>query len=382
MEVLNTLGFGELLALGLAAAAILAGGVYGLKLLSKPSEDPYADRSKKPTPTNKLQTPETSPVEVKRDEPKPVEVEATLERALATTRRGLFDRLKNLFGSGQNLDAEIKEQLEEILYTSDLGPTTVEHLMTAIQEKHPFQLNFETIRVALKDEISRIMIPVQDVSDAKGLESLDDKISEGPKPRIWMVVGVNGVGKTTTIGKLAAMMARKNLRVLVAAGDTFRAAAEGQLKVWSERAAVEIFTQDGNAKPSGVAFDACQKAVNEKFDLVLLDTAGRLHTQVNLMEELKKIKRVIEKVVPGAPHQVLLVLDANSGQNALVQAREFHEALGVSGVILTKLDGTAKGGVAVGLAHELHIPIKAVGIGEKVGDLKPFSTREFIDSIL
>ncbi|MEQ1877121.1 MAG: signal recognition particle-docking protein FtsY, partial [Bdellovibrionia bacterium] len=255
------------------------------------------------------------------------------------------------------------------------------HLMGVIAEKLPKQVGFEAVRSALKDEISSIMFPVQEHFDAKGLDSLDDKI-DGPKPRIWMVVGVNGAGKTTTIGKLAAIHAQKGLKVLVAAGDTFRAAAGGQLKVWSERAQVEIFMQDGNAKPSGVAFDACQKAVKDGFDLVLLDTAGRLHTQLNLMEELKKIKRVVEKVVPGAPHQTLLVLDANSGQNALVQAREFHGALTVNGVILTKLDGTAKGGVAVGLAHELHIPIKAVGIGEKVGDLRPFSTREFVDSIL
>ncbi|HEX4922441.1 MAG TPA: signal recognition particle-docking protein FtsY [Bdellovibrionales bacterium] len=306
----------------------------------------------------------------------------SMERALAATRRGLFDRLKTLFGANRDLNDDVREQLEEILYTSDLGPQTVEHLMTAIQEKHPKTLDFEGVRTALKDEINGIMLPVQDGVDAKGLESLDDRLSDGSRPRIWMIVGVNGVGKTTTIGKLASLMAQKGLKVLVAAGDTFRAAAEGQLKVWSERAAVEIFTQEGNAKPSGVAFDACQKAVKDGFDLVLLDTAGRLHTQVNLMEELKKIKRVIEKVVPGAPHQVLLVLDANSGQNALVQAREFNQALGVTGVILTKLDGTAKGGVAVGLAHELKLPIKAVGIGEKVGDLRPFSTREFVDSIL
>jgi fused signal recognition particle receptor len=387
VELLQTLSQTELIgAIIVLVAFLLAGAIIYKKSKTPrlPVAQPTVGELKKPKVTEQVSKPGTKEIpkevakEIVREEPSA----ATLQRALAATRRGLFDRLKVVFGAQTNLEGEVKEQLEEILYTSDLGPATVEHLMQAIQEKLPGQLDFEAIRSALRAEISLIMEPVQHTSDAKGLDSLDDKLNEGPKPRIWMIVGVNGVGKTTTIGKLASLMTQKNLRVLVAAGDTFRAAASGQLKVWSERAQVEIFSAEGNAKPSGVAFDACQKAVNEKYDIVLLDTAGRLHTQLNLMEELKKIKRVIEKVVPGAPHQVLLVLDANSGQNALVQAKEFHEALSVNGVILTKLDGTAKGGVAVGLAHELHIPIKAVGIGEKASDLKPFSTREFVDSIL
>jgi fused signal recognition particle receptor len=198
---------------------------------------------------------------------------------------------------------------------------------------------------------------------------------------VIMVVGVNGAGKTTSIGKISAQWAQSGKKVLVAAGDTFRAAAGQQLKVWTERAAVEIFAPEGITDPSAVAFDAVSKAKARGYDFVIIDTAGRLHTQANLMEELKKVKRVIAKVIPEAPHEVLVVLDANSGQNALIQAREFHQALGLTGAILTKMDGTAKGGVAVGLAHELQLPIKLVGIGEKIQDLRPFSAHEFVDSI-
>ena len=202
------------------------------------------------------------------------------------------------------------------------------------------------------------------------------------KPAVWMVVGVNGAGKTTSIGKLAAHLARSGKKVLVAAGDTFRAAAGNQLKVWTERAQVEIFSPDGVKDPSAVAYDAIAKAKAQGYDVVIIDTAGRLHTQANLMEELKKMKRVMGKVIAEAPHETLIVLDANSGQNALLQAKEFHQALILSGVILTKMDGTAKGGVAVGIANELKIPIRLIGVGEKIGDLRPFSSKDFADSIL
>jgi fused signal recognition particle receptor len=193
---------------------------------------------------------------------------------------------------------------------------------------------------------------------------------------------VNGAGKTTTIGKLARRFAQSGRRVLVAAGDTFRAAAADQLKIWTDRAQVEIFSPENVTDPSAVAFMAVEAAQGGGFDIVIIDTAGRLHTQKNLMEELRKMKRVMQKKIESAPHEVLLVLDANSGQNALVQAREFHQALGVTGVVLTKLDGTAKGGVAVGLACELQIPIKLIGVGEGIEDLRRFSSREFVDSIL
>jgi fused signal recognition particle receptor len=197
-----------------------------------------------------------------------------------------------------------------------------------------------------------------------------------------MIVGVNGAGKTTTIGKLAHKLAEKNLKVMIAAGDTFRAAAKEQLKVWADRSSVIYFSPEGVDNPSGVAFDAVKKAQEEQVDIAIIDTAGRLHTQAHLMEELKKVKRVMDKAMAGSPHEVLLVLDANSGQNALIQAREFNEALGVTGVILTKMDGTAKGGIALGVASDLNLNIKLIGIGEKVEDLRPFNSEEFINSII
>jgi fused signal recognition particle receptor len=201
------------------------------------------------------------------------------------------------------------------------------------------------------------------------------------KPRIMMVVGVNGAGKTTSIGKLAHQFHQQGLKVLVAAGDTFRAAAGEQLKTWSERARVEIFWPSSTQDPSGVAFQATEKAVREGFDIALIDTAGRLHTQAHLMEELKKVKRSIAKASPGAPHEVILVLDANSGQNALIQAENFHSALGVTGVLVTKLDGSAKGGVVLGLAHQLQLPVLWVGVGESLGDLRQFSATEYVESL-
>jgi fused signal recognition particle receptor len=196
-----------------------------------------------------------------------------------------------------------------------------------------------------------------------------------------MIVGVNGAGKTTSIGKLSSQMALQGKRVLVAAGDTFRAAAGGQLKAWTERAQVEIFSPEGVTDPSAVAFAAVTKGLKDNYDIVIIDTAGRLHTQANLMEELKKMKRVMGKVIPEAPHEVIIVLDANSGQNALMQAREYNNALSLTGAILTKMDGTAKGGVAVGLANELQIPIKFIGVGERIQDLRSFSSQEFVESI-
>jgi fused signal recognition particle receptor len=199
---------------------------------------------------------------------------------------------------------------------------------------------------------------------------------------VFLIVGVNGAGKTTSIGKLSSQMAQEGKKVVIAAGDTFRAAAGEQLRVWSDRAAVEIYHPEGVTDPSAVAFSAIEHALKVKANAVIIDTAGRLHTQVNLMEELKKVKRVITKKIPTAPHEILIVLDANSGQNALQQAKEFHQALGLTGVVLTKLDGTAKGGVAIGLASELKLPIKFIGIGEKISDLRRFSTTEFVDSII
>jgi len=332
-----------------------------------------------------LSVPPHTTEEIQRHEPK------ALASALQNTRGSFFGRLKNLFGAKPALTAGELDDLEEILYTSDLGPQTVQRLMTAVETKlkQDGGTGFEAIRSALKTEMLEIFdsLPsspntnVQTFSSdyIEGLERLQiwDR-----KPAVLMIVGVNGAGKTTTIGKLARRIAQSGRKVLVAAGDTFRAAAGDQLKVWTERAQVEIFSPDNVTDPSAVAYQAIERGKTEGVDVVIIDTAGRLHTQKNLMEELKKMQRVMTKLIPDAPHETLLVLDANSGQNALIQAREFNQALGVTGVVLTKLDGTAKGGVAVGLACELGLPIKLIGVGEGIEDLRRFSPQEFVDSIL
>ena len=242
--------------------------------------------------------------------------------------------------------------------------------------------DFNALCSALKSEMISIFENVHtEVSDSN-LPSLIENVKKDGGPQVWMIVGVNGAGKTTSIGKLSKMSVDKGYKTLVVAGDTYRAAAEKQLEVWSERAGVEIFSPEGVKDPSAVCFDGCQMAKAKNYDVVILDTAGRLHTQSNLMEELIKMKRVVKKVIPDAPHEVLIVLDSNSGQNALQQADKFNEALGLTGAVLTKLDGTAKGGVAVGLACEFEIPIRAIGVGEGIEDLRPFDPKEFVDSIL
>jgi fused signal recognition particle receptor len=327
--------------------------------------------------------------EIQRHEPK------ALSSALQNTRGSFFGRIKNLFGTKVSLSAGELDDLEEILYTSDLGPQTVQRLLAAVEAKMKQEggSGFDAIRAALKIEMLDIFdglgggdAPV--ASDIVGnaandyIEGLEKLNIWNRTPAVMMIVGVNGAGKTTTIGKLARRIAQSGRKVMVAAGDTFRAAAGDQLKVWTERAQVEIYSPENVTDPSAVAYQAVERAKAEKMDVVIIDTAGRLHTQTNLMEELKKMQRVMTKLIPDAPHEVLLVLDANSGQNALIQAREFNQALGVTGVVLTKLDGTAKGGVAVGLACELKLPIKLIGVGEGIEDLRRFSPQEFVDSIL
>ncbi len=304
----------------------------------------------------------------------------TLKKALAATEKNLWGRIKELLVSSsaeQNFS-----DIEEVLFTSDLGPKTVEFLIESVKAQLSLaeMKNPEQVKAAFR----KLFVDI--FSHAHIQEPINDNPTQflklSDKPAVWMIVGVNGAGKTTSIGKIAAHLAGSGLKVLVAAGDTFRAAAGNQLKVWTERAQVEIFSPPGVLDPSAVAFDAIAKAKAQGYDVVLIDTAGRLHTQAHLMEELKKMKRVMSKVVDSAPQETLIILDANMGQNALLQAREFHNALGLTGVVLTKMDGTAKGGVAVGLANELQIPIRMIGVGEKIGDLRPFSTQEFVDSVL
>lgn len=302
-----------------------------------------------------------------------------LKAALKKTEENLFGRIRHLFKnetSHQHLD-----EIEEILYTSDLGPVTVQRLMEAIKSKlsKKEHADYETVRDALKEEIKNIFASSHSAAPDQGLMSKIHFAESGPT--VLMIVGVNGAGKTTSIGKISAQFASQGKKVLVAAGDTFRAAAGGQLKVWTDRAQVEIFSPDGVTDPSAVAFEAVAKGKAQGYDIVIVDTAGRLHTQANLMEEIKKMKRVMGKVISEAPHETLIVLDANSGQNALMQAKEFHNALVLTGAILTKMDGTAKGGVAVGLAQELQIPIKLIGVGERIQDLRTFSSEEFVNSL-
>jgi fused signal recognition particle receptor len=300
----------------------------------------------------------------------------SLNSTLRGTREGFWGKIqKSLTGQ---IDNDQIEMLEEILYTSDLGPLTVTRLLDSVETSLSRQQkkSLDTVKDSLKSEVGTILngVPKMGVTPFENFETR-------AKPQIWMIVGVNGVGKTTTIGKLAHLAASKGAKVLVAAGDTFRAAAQSQLKVWSERAQVEIFAPENVKDPGAVAFDAVQMAKARGYDLVLIDTAGRLHTQDNLMEELRKVKRVIQKLDPEAPHETLIVLDANSGQNALVQAQKFHEILRLSGAIFTKMDGTAKGGIVLGLASTLQIPTVFLGVGESMDALTGFNPAEFTEAL-
>lgn len=299
------------------------------------------------------------------------ETDVDLRVALRNTEQGLFGRLRGLFGGGAS---PALEDIEEILYTGDLGPTTVQKLLEGLEGNlsRAEKQDYTSIRADLKKQMLAFF---------GGVETSDLRTAQAG-PSVYMIVGVNGAGKTTTIGKLSAQWAEQGKKVLVAAGDTFRAAASAQLRTWTERAQVEIFSPEGISDPGAVAFDAVSKGKAQGFDVVLIDTAGRLHTQAHLMDELKKVKRVVEKAQPDAPHEILIVLDANSGQNALMQAKEFHKAIGLTGAILTKMDGTAKGGVALALACEMKLPIRMIGVGERIRDLRPFRPDEYIDSIL
>ncbi len=309
------------------------------------------------------------------------EVEANFKQALKKTEENFFGRIRKAFSNADK--KQVLDDIEEVLYTSDLGPSTVQKLLGVVDAELSSKemKDLEAVKSALKVEMIDILKAQHpDDQTPKKVSELIRRAPEGPS--VLMIVGVNGAGKTTSIGKMASQLAAQNFKVLVAAGDTFRAAAGGQLNEWANRAQVEIFWPERATDPSAVAYDAVMKAKAQNFDFVILDTAGRLHTQSHLMDELKKVKRVMTKVIPEAPHETWIVLDANSGQNALMQAKEFHQALGLTGIILTKMDGTAKGGVALGVVDQVQIPIKLVGIGEKINDLKSFNYSEYVDSIL
>ena len=293
-----------------------------------------------------------------------------LKNGLTKTRETFSNGLENIFSGKKRLDDTLLEELEELLITSDIGIQTSLRLVDSISRA---QVNISEpgqLKTVLKNEILSLLKPSPVNSQ--------DTIS---RPHIVMVVGVNGVGKTTTIGKLAARSVASGQKVLIAAADTFRAAAIEQLTIWADRAGADIIKHKDRTDPSAVVYDSIEAAIARDTDIVFVDTAGRLHTKVNLMEELKKIKRTIAKKVPEAPHETLLVLDATTGQNALSQAELFNNALGLTGIAITKLDGTAKGGIVISIRNTLSIPIKYIGIGEKIEDLQDFDPEQFVNAL-
>ncbi len=295
-----------------------------------------------------------------------------LKAGLQKTKDGLVGRIDALVLGKKTIDADTLEELEEILITSDIGvKTTVELIRTMEQRLGRNELkDGDALRAALKEEIhSRL---------CANHSRLDMSTKT---PFVLLVIGVNGVGKTTTIGKLAARFSADGKKVLLAAADTFRAAASEQLVTWGQRSGVDVIRHKEGADPSAVVFDACKAAMARNVDILIIDTAGRLHTKVNLMEEMKKIRRVIGREIPDAPHETLLVVDAATGQNALSQARLFKEAAGVTGIALTKLDGTAKGGIVVAVSHEFGLPVRYIGVGEAIDDLRDFDPQEFTDAL-
>jgi fused signal recognition particle receptor len=297
-----------------------------------------------------------------------------LKERLTKTRTNLVDNIRRVLAGRTRIDADVYEEIEEILITADLGVETSLALIDDMRSKAEEQQleDPEGLLEILKNDLRQLLEP--------GNHSLE--LRDGDAPCVILVVGVNGSGKTTTIGKLAARLIGEGNKVLLGAGDTFRAAAVEQLTIWSDRVHAPIIKHKDGADPAAVAYDAADAAVSRGMDCLIIDTAGRLHTKVNLMEELKKIQRAVGKRISGAPHEVLLVLDATTGQNGLQQARQFTEALNVTGIVLTKLDGTAKGGIVVAIQKQLGIPIKFIGVGEKVDDLQPFDAQRFVDALL
>ena len=301
----------------------------------------------------------------------------SLDKGLEKSKESFFSKLGKAIVGKSTVDDEVLDNLEEILVSSDVGVDTTLKIIERIQERVARDKYLGTAELdrILKEEIASLLAEnnTDDVNDFE--------VPVSKKPYVIMVVGVNGVGKTTTIGKLSAQFKKRNKSVLLGAADTFRAAAVDQIKLWGERVGVPVIAKGMNTDPSAVAFEAVKEGVEKNADVVIIDTAGRLHTKVNLMQELSKIKRVMQKVIPDAPHEVLLVLDGSTGQNAVVQAREFTKATDVTSLAITKLDGTAKGGVVIGISDEFRIPVKYIGVGEKVDDLQVFNKLEFVDSL-
>jgi fused signal recognition particle receptor len=297
-----------------------------------------------------------------------------LQKRLSKTRKSLVHRLDSLFLGRKEIDQDLFDELEEILITADLGVMTAHDLLDNVKKevKRRELKDPQALKAVLKEQILAYLLET---------DKPEELVMPESGPFVIMVIGVNGVGKTTSIGKIAAKFVRAGKSVLLVAADTFRAAAIDQLKIWAERSGVDIVAQKQGADPSSVVYDAIEYGKSRKIDVIIVDTAGRLHTQVNLMEELKKIKRVIGKKLEGAPHEVMLIIDATTGQNAISQAKLFNEAVEITGLTLTKLDGTAKGGIIVNICRELKIPVRFIGIGEKMDDLRDFDPREFVDAL-
>jgi len=326
------------------------------KAAEKPAEEPH---------------PEAEARGVKLEASEAAQAAEAYKAGLAKTRGGFVARLGKLFGKKQ-IDAQTLDELEEVLFTADIGPRAAERIFQSVKgglsksDLEDADKIWNQIRTTSR-EILSVDAPAIDVA--------------AKKPFVLLVLGVNGVGKTTTIGKLAARWAGDGKKVLLAAGDTFRAAATEQLEEWAKRADVPIVKGKSGGDPSSVIFDAIKRGVDEKLDVVICDTAGRLHSNAGLMDELKKVRRVCDKAMPGAPHETWMVLDATTGQNAISQAKTFKADMEITGIVLTKLDGSAKGGVVLGICDELKVPVRFVGIGEQIGDLRPFDPAAFVDAL-
>ncbi len=362
----------------LAVVLLLVGGVW---LLARRRRAPIAPPAEKARPDLKLVPPAPEAAEPVAEKAPPVEKEKprALSAGLARTRGGFVARMAGLLGKKQ-IDAAMLDQLEEVLFTADIGAKTATKLLDAVRARLSRQelTDASAVWQVIRKESEQILAGTQ---DAAGKLDLDRA-----RPLVVLTIGVNGVGKTTTIGKLAAKWSapdgdKPGRKILLAAGDTFRAAATEQLEIWGQRAGAPVVKGKEGADPSSVIFEAVKRAESEKLELVIADTAGRLHTKTDLMQELQKVRRVIQKAMPGAPHETFLVLDATNGQNAIAQASMFKQAMDITGIVLTKLDGTAKGGVILGICDELKVPVRYIGIGEKVADLREFDAREFVAAL-
>lgn len=304
------------------------------------------------------------------------EKKENLDKGLEKSKASFFDKMSKAVAGKDKVDEEVLDDLENVLISSDVGVATTIKIINRIEERvaRDKYLGTDELNKILREEIAALL------SETNSGEDSDLTIPENKRPYVIMVVGVNGVGKTTTIGKLAHQFKSKGMNVVLGAADTFRAAAIDQLQIWAERTDVPIIKQKMGSDPASVAFDTVQSAVKMKADVVLIDTAGRLHNKVNLMKELTKVKRVMQKTIPEAPHEVLLVLDGSTGQNAFEQAKQFTAATEVTALAVTKLDGTAKGGVVIGISDQFKIPVKYIGVGEGIEDLQVFNKYEFVDS--